>query len=85
MSQIRITLNSATGFNRRTTTCSDEKSVSNFMVITNSPFLTLSGQIRPHIATECFMIKKPSALENVENKFQMNYVAFGEFKDEVQF
>ena len=29
MSQVRIPLNSATGFNRKTTTCSDERSVSN--------------------------------------------------------
>ena len=40
MSQARISLNSATGFNRKTTACSDERSVSIFMVITNSPFLT---------------------------------------------
>jgi hypothetical protein len=44
MSQVRITPNPATGFNRKTTSCSDEKSVGNFMVITNSPFLTHNGR-----------------------------------------
>lgn len=43
MSQARISLNSATSFNRKTTACSDERSVSIFMVITNSPFLTRSS------------------------------------------